>query len=59
MEYTQPKKYSSGTISISVAMPHEVKLKLDELAEKSRISRNRLIVEAVVNMIKKQYGMEV
>ena len=59
MEYTEPKKYSGGTVSISVAMPMEVKLKLDELAEKSRISRNRLIVSAVVTMIKKQYGMEV
>ena len=59
MNYTKERKYASGTVSISVAMPHEVKLKLDELAERSRISRNRLIVEAVVNMIKKQYGMEV
>ena len=57
MNYTQERKYSAGTVNISLALPAEVKAKLDELAEKSRISRNRLIVEAVVNMIKKQYGL--
>ena len=57
MNYTEPRKYASGTVSISVAMPHEVKLKLDELAEKSRISRNKLIVSAIVELLKK-YGKE-
>ena len=57
MNYTQERKYSAGTVNISLALPAEVKAKLDELAEKSRISRNKLIVSAVVEMIKKQYGM--
>jgi predicted transcriptional regulator len=55
---TEPKKYSGGTVSISVALPYEVKQKLDELAEQSRISRNRLIVNAICLMIKQQYGKE-
>lgn len=55
---TEQKKYSGGTVSISVALPYEVKQKLDELAEASRISRNRLIVNAIVLMIKQQYGKE-
>jgi len=49
----QDKKYSGGTVSISVAIPYEVKQRLDELAEASRISRNRLIVSAIVDMINK------
>jgi len=57
MNYTEPKKYASGTVSISVAMPMEVKLKLDELAEASRISRNKLIVSAIAELLKK-YGKE-
>ena len=54
---TEPKKYSGGTVSISVALPYEVKQKLDELAEASRISRNKLIVSAISEMLKK-YGRE-
>jgi predicted transcriptional regulator len=57
MEYTEQKKYSGGTVSISVGLPAEVKLKLDALAEASRISRNKLIVSAIVTMLK-QYGKE-
>jgi predicted transcriptional regulator len=57
MDYTEPKKYSGGTVSISVGLPAEVKLKLDALAEASRISRNKLIVSAIVTMLK-QYGKE-
>ena len=49
----EQKKYSGGTVSISVAIPYEVKMRLDELAEASRISRNRLIVSAIVEMINK------
>lgn len=51
-----PKKYSGGTVSISVALPYEVKQKLDELAEASRVSRNKLIVSAVAEMIAKMKG---
>jgi predicted transcriptional regulator len=57
MDFTEPKKYSGGTVSISVGLPAEVKLKLDALAEASRISRNKLIVSAIVTMLK-QYGKE-
>jgi predicted transcriptional regulator len=57
MDYTEPKKYSGGTVSISVGLPADVKLKLDALAEASRISRNKLIVSAIVTMLK-QYGKE-
>jgi predicted transcriptional regulator len=57
MDYTEPKKYSGGTVSISVGLPAEIKLKLDSLAEASRISRNKLIVSAIVTMLK-QYGKE-
>lgn len=52
----EPKKYSGGTVSISVALPYEVKQALDELAEASRVSRNKLIVSAVVEMITKMKG---
>jgi len=54
--FTEPKKYSGGTVSISVALPYEVKQKLDELAEASRVSRNKLIVSAVAEMIAKMKG---
>jgi predicted transcriptional regulator len=57
MNYTTEKKYSGGTVSISVGLPAEIKLKLDALAEASRISRNKLIVSAIVTMLK-QYGKE-
>jgi predicted transcriptional regulator len=57
MDYTEPKKYSGGTVSISVGLPAEIKLKLDALAEASRISRNKLIVSAIAEMLKK-YGKE-
>jgi predicted transcriptional regulator len=57
MSFTEPKKYSGGTISISVGLPAEIKLKLDALAEASRISRNKLIVSAIVTLLK-QYGKE-
>jgi predicted transcriptional regulator len=57
MDYTEPKKYSGGTVSISVGLPADVKLKLDALAEASRISRNKLIVSAIVELLK-QYGKE-
>lgn len=57
MDYTEPKKYSGGTVSISVGLPAEIKLKLDALAEASRISRNKLIVSAISEMLKK-YGRE-
>jgi predicted transcriptional regulator len=55
MSFTEPKKYSGGTVSISVGLPAEIKLKLDALAEASRISRNKLIVSAIVELLKK-YG---
>jgi predicted transcriptional regulator len=54
---TEAKKYSGGTVSISVGLPAEIKLKLDALAEASRISRNKLIVSAIVELLKK-YGRE-
>lgn len=57
MSFTETKKYSGGTVSISVGLPAEIKLKLDALAEASRISRNKLIVSAIVTMLK-QYGKE-
>lgn len=57
MDFTEPKKYSGGTVSISVGLPAEIKLKLDALAEASRISRNKLIVSAISEMLKK-YGKE-
>jgi predicted transcriptional regulator len=57
MDFTEPKKYSGGTVSISVGLPADVKLKLDALAEASRISRNKLIVSAIAEMLKK-YGKE-
>jgi predicted transcriptional regulator len=57
MEYTEQKKYSGGTVSISVGLPAEIKLKLDALAEASRISRNKLIVSAIAELLKK-YGRE-
>lgn len=57
MDFTEPKKYSGGTVSISVGLPAEIKLKLDALAEASRISRNKLIVSAIVELLKK-YGRE-
>jgi predicted transcriptional regulator len=57
MEYTEQKKYSGGTVSISVGLPAEIKNKLDALAEASRISRNKLIVSAIVELLKK-YGKE-
>jgi predicted transcriptional regulator len=57
MNYTTEKKYSGGTVSISVGLPAEIKLKLDALAEASRISRNKLIVSAIAEMLKK-YGKE-
>jgi predicted transcriptional regulator len=57
MDFTEPKKYSGGTVSISVGLPAEIKLKLDALAEASRISRNKLIVSAIVELLKK-YGKE-
>jgi predicted transcriptional regulator len=53
----ETRKYSGGTVSISVGLPAEIKLKLDALAEASRISRNKLIVSAIVEMLKK-YGKE-
>jgi predicted transcriptional regulator len=53
----EPKKYSGGTVSISVGLPAEIKLKLDALAEASRISRNKLIVSAIAELLKK-YGRE-
>jgi predicted transcriptional regulator len=53
----ETRKYSGGTVSISVGLPAEIKLKLDALAEASRISRNKLIVSAIVTMLK-QYGKE-
>jgi predicted transcriptional regulator len=57
MEYTEQKKYSGGTVSISVGLPAEIKLKLDALAEASRVSRNKLIVSAIAELLKK-YGRE-
>jgi predicted transcriptional regulator len=54
---TEQKKYSGGTVSISVGLPADVKLKLDALAEASRVSRNKLIVSAITELLK-QYGKE-
>jgi hypothetical protein len=57
MKYTTDKKYEVGTVSVAVVMPFEIKERLDEIAEASRISRNKLIVSAIVTMLK-QYGKE-
>ena len=46
-----PRKYSSGTTQMSVAMPNDLKWDLDALAELSEIPRNRLIVSAVRKLV--------
>jgi len=47
----EKKKYSVGNISISVSIPADIKEALEELAEKSGVSRNRLIISAIREML--------
>lgn len=47
------KKYSKGSKNISASFPLEIIEPLEELAVKSNTPRNRLIVQAVADMLKK------
>ena len=48
------KDYSSGTVNMSVALPADIKEKLEKLAHITGISRNKLIVSAIVDMLEKK-----
>ena len=48
------KEYSSGTVNMSVALPADIKEKLEKLAHVTGISRNKLIVSAIVDLLEKK-----
>ena len=51
------KEYTGGTVNVSVALPFEVKQALEQLAHVTGISRNKLIVSAILTLLdtKKDY----
>ena len=51
------KEYTGGTVNVSVALPADIKEKLEKLANVTGISRNKLIVSAIVSLLeqKKDY----
>lgn len=48
------KEYSGGTVNISVALTAEIKAGLEKLAYVTGISRNKLIVSAIVDLLEKK-----
>jgi len=50
----EKKKYSSGSINITLAIPAELKAALEQLADETGITRNRLIVSAITAMLDKR-----
>lgn len=48
------KEYSSGTVNLSVALPADLKEKLETLAKVTGISRNKLIVSAIIDLLEKK-----
>lgn len=48
------KTYSLGSSTLSISIPAELLLSLNDLANKSGISRNRLIKYAVEDLLKKE-----
>ena len=54
--FTQAKKYSTGSSNLSITMPTDLLLALNAMAEETGISRNKLIVSAIMTMIEKRRG---
>ena len=48
------KEYTGGTVNMSVALPADIKEKLEKLAHVTGISRNKLIVSAIMEMLEKK-----
>lgn len=53
---TEKKRYGFGSSSITVAMPAELLGELNAWAERIGITRNRLIVEAIREILKRYEG---
>ena len=53
-ENKMAKEYSGGTVNMSLALPADIKEKLEKLAHITGISRNKLIVSAIVDMLEKK-----
>lgn len=50
----EKKQYKTGSVSMSLAIPIPLKEALEKMAEETGISRNKLIVSAIMMMIEKR-----
>ena len=51
---TALKKYTGGTVNLTLSLPYLVKIELEELVQKAGMSRNGLIVKAIKEMLKRE-----